>query len=448
MATVHPFRAIQYRGGRGDVSALVAPPYDVLDAAAKQAMLGRDAANVVAVDLPHTPPKTLGPAAAYEQAAETLCRWLSNGTLTRSDTPAMFAYRQTTAAPAGGRSVRCGMAACVDALPFGPRPGGGILPHEETFSGPKEDRLALMKATATQLSPIFGLHADESGAATRIIRSVIDRRPADLTADMGDGVLHEVWRVDDAPTIAAYQHALAGEDIFIADGHHRYTTGLTYLSWLESRGAVPADHPARRSMMVLVGMSDPGLVIWPTHRVLGGMRDYSLDALVAACDGHLRLEPFTGGLPALERTLETRTDLGPMRLALHDVASGRSMLASPAQPDPLAARFPDKPRAWRELVVAFIQYVLVERIAQPKLNRNEPVTWAFPHTIEEVERIGAGSETGAGGGKGFAQLAVIVRPTPLEAVRDVSRAGQVMPQKSTFFYPKLATGLFMHSLHP
>jgi hypothetical protein len=178
------------------------------------------------------------------------------------------------------------------------------------------------------------------------------------------------------------------------------------------------------------------------------MRDYSLDALAAACDGHLRLEPFTGGLPALERTLEARTDLGPMRLAFHDVASGRSMLASPAQPDPLAARFPDKPLAWRELVVAFVQYVLVERIAQPKLNRNEPVTWAFPHTIEEVERIGAGSETGAGGGKGFAQLAVIVRPTPLEAVRDVSRAGQVMPQKSTFFYPKLATGLFMHSLHP
>jgi hypothetical protein len=200
-------------------------------------------------------------------------------------------------------------------------------------------------------------------------------------------------------------------------------------------------------MMVLVGMSDPGLVIWPTHRVLGGMRDYSLDALVAACEGHLRLEPFEGDLASLERALEARADLGPMRLALHDAATRRSMLAAPVQNDPLAARFADKPRAWRELVVAFIQYVLVEKIAQPRLNRDQPVTWAFPHTIEEVERIIAGSETGAGGGKGFAQLAVIVRPTPLEAVRDVSRAGQVMPQKSTFFFPKLATGLFMHALH-
>jgi uncharacterized protein (DUF1015 family) len=447
MATVHPFRAIQYRGGRGDVSTLVAPPYDVLDEAAKQALLARDPANVVAVDLPHTPPKTLGPAASYETAAETLCQWLSNGTLTRSDAPAMFAYRQTTGGPGAAASVRCGMAACVEALPFGPRPGGGILPHEETFSGPKEDRLALMKATATQLSPIFGLHADESGEATRIIRAVIAARPADLRADMGDGVLHEVWRVDDAPTINAYRRALEGQDIFIADGHHRYTTGLTYLAWLESRGPVPTDHPARQSMMVLVGMSDPGLVIWPTHRVLGGMRDYSLDALVAACEGHLRLEPFEGDLASLERALEARADLGPMRLALHDAATRRSMLAAPVQNDPLAARFADKPRAWRELVVAFIQYVLVEKIAQPRLNRDQPVTWAFPHTIEEVERIIAGSETGAGGGKGFAQLAVIVRPTPLEAVRDVSRAGQVMPQKSTFFFPKLATGLFMHALH-
>jgi uncharacterized protein (DUF1015 family) len=112
----------------------------------------------------------------------------------------------------------------------------------------------------------------------------------------------------------------------------------------------------------------------------------------------------------------------------------------------LVSRFGDKPKAWRDLTVAFCQYVIVEQICQGKLNDGEPVKWAFPHTIREVEEIGSGQETGAGGGKNFAQLAVIVRPTPLAAVRDVSRANQLMPQKSTFFYPKLATGLFMNAL--
>jgi len=322
-----------------------------------------------------------------------------------------------------------------------------VLPHEETFSGPKEDRMALMKATHTQLSPIFGLHADESGKATAIVRSIMALRPADVTGTSTDGVLHELWTVEDGPTILAYQEALAGEDIFIADGHHRYTTGLNYLAQLETQGAVPADHPARRSMMVLVGMSDPGLIIWPTHRVLGGMASYSLTAFMAAAADFVRFESFTGDLASLERALEARGDLGEMRFGIYDFATRKGLLAAPTTADPLAARFGEKPAAWRLLVVAFVQYVLVERIAQPAMNGGNPITWAFPHTIAEVEQIGSGTETGAGGGKGFAQLAVIVRPTPLAAVRDVSRANQLMPQKSTFFYPKLATGLFMHALH-
>ncbi|MCX5688307.1 MAG: hypothetical protein NTV94_00700, partial [Planctomycetota bacterium] len=142
------------------------------------------------------------------------------------------------------------------------------------------------------------------------------------------------------------------------------------------------------------------------------------------------------------------TDLGEMRFALYDFSTKTGLLARPITDDPLAARFQEKPLAWRQLVVAYIQYVLVERIAQPALNAGNAISWAFPHTIAEVEQIGSGTETGAGGGKGFAQLAVIVRSTPLTAVRDVSRANQLMPQKSTFFYPKLATGLFLHALHP
>jgi uncharacterized protein (DUF1015 family) len=446
MPAVFPFRAVRFNTG-SDLSNLVAPPYDVLDSAGKSRLLARDARNIVAIDLPHTPAKELGPPEAYAAAASTYAAMLGQGVLAQLDRPAIFAYRQTFKSADGRQTVqRSGMACTVETVPFGPRAGGGILPHEETFSGPKEDRMALMKATKAQLSPIFGLHADDSGKATALIHRLCSARPADHTARTDDGTLHEVWTVTDEPTIEAYQQALAGEDIFIADGHHRYTTGLSYLKGLESTGTLAADHPAKRCMMVLVGMSDPGLVIWPTHRVLGGMADYSIDRFIEAGRDHLRLEPIAGGLDALDHALNSLAHMGERRFAIWDFQNRRGFVAIPTHADPLAARFPEKPKAWRDLTVAFCQYVIVEQICQARLNGGQPVKWAFPHTIHEVEQIGSGAETGAGGGKNFAQLAVIVRPTPLAAVRDVSRANQLMPQKSTFFYPKLATGLFVNPL--
>ncbi|MFN0010785.1 MAG: DUF1015 family protein [Phycisphaerales bacterium] len=448
MPAVYPFRAVQFATGP-DLSGVVAPPYDVLDHAGKARLLAKDARNIVAIDLPHTPAKEIGPAAAYEGAAAALRQHIAAGVMKRGDKPVIFAYRQTFTGADGKTTVRrSGMACCVETVPFGPRAGGGVLPHEETFSGPKEDRMALMKATRTQLSPIFGLHADEKGLATALIAKVCGGGPPTNTARTDDGTLHEVWTIQDAATIRAYQDALAGEDVFVADGHHRYTTGLNYLKGLEASGAsVGADHAARRCMCVLVGMSDPGLVIWPTHRVLGGMKGYSFAAFCAGAAGLLNVEPFGGGLAQIEGAMERKAAVERGNVfGLYDFATATCALATLARPDPLKDGFGTKPAAWRQLDVALIQYLIVEQVCQPKLNGGEGVKWAFPHTIKEVEEIGRGEETGAGGGKNFAQLAVIVRPTPLAAVRDVSRAGQLMPQKSTFFYPKLATGLFVNPL--
>lgn len=452
MPQIFPFSAIQFQPSAGALTSLIAPPYDVLDNAGKAKLLNTNPKNIVGIDLPHTPAKELGPPSAYENAAKQFHAMLSDGTLRKSDKPVIFAYRQTfTSEGAHGKQTfqRCGMACTVEVVPFGARSGGGILAHEETFSGPKEDRMALMKATKAQLSPIFGLHADEHGRATKLVRDVMAKSPPTRVAELTDPtqtVKQELWEITDPATIKAYQDALATEDIFIADGHHRYTTQINYLKALESQGTVHANHPARRSMMVLVSMSDPGLVIWPTHRVLGGMKDYSWNKFLSAAAEHMRFEPIAGGLQGLDKALETATNMGEHRFGLYDFATGNASLAIPASPDVLAPRFPEKPKAWRDLTVAFCQYIIVEQVCQAKLNAGQPVKWAFPHTIKEVEDIGTGAETGAGGGAGFAQLAVIVRPTPLEAVRDVSRANQLMPQKSTFFYPKLATGLFVNAL--
>jgi uncharacterized protein (DUF1015 family) len=447
MPQVFPFAAVQYRGGRGDVSTMVAPPYDVLDARQKARLLAADSRNIVAIDLPHTPAKELGPPEAYRAAAEQYRAWLAEGTLSQLARPAMFAYRQTFEFRGHGYQ-RSGMACCVEAVPFGPRDGGGVLPHEQTFSGPKEDRLALMRATAAQLSPIFSLHADEKGAATELLHRVMAQREVDMTADLGDGVVHEVWTIEDSQTINTYRDALAGEDIFIADGHHRYNTALNYLKELEQKGPVGADHPARRTMMVLVGMSDPGLAIGPTHRVLGGMKDYALPALRKALEPHFELASVGQAPEKLEAAVADHpaNSDGRSVLGIIDFDSGECFTAALRDPDPLAPDFKDKPRAWRTLDVALVQHLIVEKICEPQLNAGQPVKWAFPHSVEEALEIGSGVETGAGGGAGFAQFSVIVRPTPLEAVKEISRAGELMPQKSTFFYPKLATGLFINPL--
>lgn len=446
MPAIYPFRAVQYNNGKGDVSAKVAPPYDVLNADQKAALLKKDPGNVVGVDLPHVPAKELGPKAAYAGAAESLEKMLGDGTLSRREKPAIFAYRQTFEVE-GNRYQRCGMACSVETVAFGPREGGGVLPHEQTFSGPKEDRKALMEATATQLSPIFGLHPDDTGTAAGIVRGVCESREPDMTADLGDGVQHEVWTVDDEETVGAYRDALSGEDVFIADGHHRYNTALNYLKSLEEKGEVGADHPARRTMFVLVSMSDPGLYIGPTHRVLGGMSTYNIDAFQKAAEGILAIEPVDNDPQNFGHEMEHVSAKGNANvMGLMDFETGLCFCCYPASADPLEDRFPQKPKAWRELDVALIQHLIVEEICEPQLNGGNPVKWAFPHSIDEVVEIGKGTETGSGGGAGFAQLAVIVRPTPLDAVREVSHANELMPQKSTFFYPKLATGLFINPL--
>ncbi|MEM7628217.1 MAG: DUF1015 domain-containing protein [Planctomycetota bacterium] len=448
MAQIFPFNAVQYNAGSGDVSTRVAPPYDVLDKADRDALLAADAANVVAIDLPHVPAKELGPPEAYAGAADTLSRLLGEGTLTRRETPAIFAYRQKFDFD-GKAYERCGMACCIEAAPFGPREGGGVLPHEQTFGGPKEDRKALMEATACQTSPVFGLHPDETGTATALVRRIMDERAPDMTASTSDGVSHEVWTIDDEATINAYAEALAGEDIFIADGHHRYTTAINYLNaLLEREGDLPADHPARRTMIVMVGMSDPGLAIGPTHRVLGGMKDYTIDEFVGAASAWLNVEAVENDPHKFDAALATLAEREKTNVfGIYDFDTGLCYAAWPSDHDPLTDDFPDKPEVWRKLDVALVQHLIVEKICQPELNAGEPVKWAFPHTIDEMLALGRGDETGssiAGGGR--PQIAIIVRPTPLESVRDVSLAGEVMPQKSTFFYPKLATGLFLNPL--
>lgn len=433
MPKISPIAAIEYNfTDIKDLSSLIAPPYDVLDECSKTALLEKNAHNLVKVDLPHLPPKTVGPDETYLQAAKVFNQWIDEGVLRKRTTPAVYVYQQTYTID-GTTYKRRGLMTNVQLQDFGKGENGqgGIFPHEQTFSAPKEDRLKLMKATQAQLSPIFGLYADKAGNVQPLLDQVAEAgNPTFFANTKNDGVLHEVWVIEDQAQIAKFQEALGPCDTFIADGHHRYGTALNYR---DEMGPFAEGHSANQCLFVLVGLSDPGCIVLPTHRVLGGMVDYSFDKFATACAGKLVIKPFEGTLEELEAALP---DAGPHAMGLYDPQAGLS-IATTVDGDPLNETHANMSLAWRQLDVAVLQHLIVESICEPTFCNGSKVTWKFPHSLAEAKEIADADAY---------QIGVIMQATPIDAIGEICSNGELMPQKSTFFYPKLATGLAINPI--
>jgi uncharacterized protein (DUF1015 family) len=375
----------------------------------KDRLLAGGDRNIVAVDLPHIPPKSLGPPTAYEQAARTLQSWLDDGTLVREQHAAIYVYHQTFE-HAGRTYTRRKFFARVRLHPF---EDGVILPHEQTFGGPKEDRLALMKATRCQLSPIFGLFTDPDDRTGTAFTAEIDRYP-DAVATL-EGVKNALWIVTDSAIIDQVASHLADRPIYIADGHHRYGTALNYRDWLaEQEGPLPDDHPAQYVMFVLGSMDDPGSLILPYHRVL---HDTTIDAL---------LDAWSPGVKHIED--------GPCDLILHEGATGLRRRLLFTHRAILKTLEPDQCAPWHQLDAAYLHRYLIEHLLRAKLG-SEP-------SVGYVKSEAAAIESA----KDSSGVALLVSATPMAHLRAVSEAGGLMPQKSTYFYPKLATGFTINPL--
>lgn len=417
MAEITAFAALRYRTDTrsGDVSDRIAPPYDVLDRADKDALLTRSDRNIVAIDLPHVPPKSLGPTECYERSAETLERWIEDGTLVREDAPAIYAYHQTFTYQ-GKTYVRRMFIARLKLEPFS---AGTVLPHEETFGGPKEDRLALMKTTRANLSPVFALYPDPSGTVADALTAHTDGAP-DAVGTI-DGVENRLWVVKDGAAIDRLVGVFAGLKVYIADGHHRYMTALNFRDWTaeQSGGPLAAGHPANHVMVVFGSMDDPECLILPTHRVLAGLNDLPLDALLQAWrDG-------CEEVPAAE------ADLG-----LYHGASGDARHVRFTRRDILSSLEPNKSAPWRALDVAYLHRYLIDALF-PKAPGGAAVDIRYVKLEDDTRRI-AREEHG---------IALICKAATMGQLRAVSEAGDRMPQKSTFFYPKVATGLTINLLY-
>ena len=426
MPRLEPFRAAIYDRPDGDLTGLLSPPYDMLDEPEKQQLLRTDAHNIVAIDLPVTPPKTVGPDHKYAAAARTLGQWLDEGVLRRDAEPAVFACEQQF--DFDGRTYRRrGLLTTLRLEPFG-RTGGGIHGHERTFKRGTDDRMKLTEATQSQLSPVFGVYSDPNRAVDELLSPMISNRPPDLSGQTArDGVTHRCWRIGDTKAVAALQDFFAVTDVFIADGHHRYSTALNYHQAHADNAA------ADRCLFALVACQDEGVIVLPSHRVVCGLEQFSIEQLQNLIDQRddLTLRPTDHGPEQLAGLTGTLTGAGRHAMGLYDPVTRRTFVLSASTDDPLAAHIVDRPAVWRQLDVAVLHELLIDRVLRPAFG-GEQVSFMYTADLDEMRRL---SEAEPG------RLAVMLQPTPFEAVIDVSRTGQLMPPKSTFFWPKVPTGL-------
>lgn len=431
MAELRPFRGIRYDLGRaGPLADLIAPPYDVINPQQQQRLYDRSDYNAIRLELTQDEAGDDEKVNRYTRAAAALSNWLTEGILVQDSARHLYVYEQEFNVE-GHTFRRRGFLGRVRLEPFG---SGKIFPHEETMSGPKADRLKLYHATNMNVSPIFGLYPDPDNAVVAPLDAILHKvLPLEATDELG--VINRFWPISDLKVIGEVTQAIAEQPVYIADGHHRYETGLRYLEDKRASGDVPNEEAAPNYiMMMLVGMSDPGLQILPTHRLVSGLpADLTGSQVRDILSAHFEVEEIGRGEAAANDLWELiQADGSQAVLGFGTVADGAWHLARFTDAAKMAELVPDRSTAWRELAVSVLHVLVLG-----KLFADHSSKCRYVHSMAEVHEDVAA--------KGC-QLAALVPPATMEHVEEIAGAGEKMPAKSTYFYPKLLTGLVYNSL--
>jgi uncharacterized protein (DUF1015 family) len=417
MAEIEPLRALHYDLAKtGGLQDVVAPPYDVIDPEQRAELEARSPYNVVRIDLPQGDDP-------YAAAARQLAAWRADDVIVQDPEPALWALEQDYTGPDGQARTRRGFLARVRVEEYG---AGRIRPHERTHPGPKEDRLRLTRATQANLSPIFSLFSDPDGNAWGALEPATAEAPWGETTDE-DGTVNRIWRVADPHVIATVKGAAQGVELLIADGHHRYETARVYAEEVGGEG----EH--RYVLMCLVALEDPGLTVFPTHRLLKGLKPEQHEALADAIRRDFDLEELDSPQALAPPYDPERVTLGyidahfrrPFRLTLKDQAVADAALAEHAEP-------------YRRLDTAVLEALILKG--------------TLGMSDEDIDHL-----TGLGYARSFDEALALVNqgeydaaffmaPTPVHQVQAVAAAGESMPPKSTYFFPKVPTGLVFNPL--
>ncbi|MCO5315172.1 MAG: DUF1015 domain-containing protein [Solirubrobacterales bacterium] len=421
MAEVLPFTALHYNlDAVGPLGTVTAPPYDVIDGEERARLLERSPFNVVALDLPEA---SSPDGDRYLAAGEILEEWILNGIVTQDRDPSIWALTQEFDRPDGGRQTRNAILARVRVEDYGP---GRIRPHERTQPGPKQDRLDLTRATRFNLSPIFSLTSRDPWPA--VAAATTGEPWGELTDD--ENTTHRLWRITDPAVHSQVTETLADAELLIADGHHRYETARAYRDEIGGEGA------HCYTLMALTGLDDPGLAVFPTHRLLTGLADPDLhDRFERGLFDAFKVEETAG---EGSEGIDPSGMAGPGCFGYLDGLGGRHLRLRLGDPDALNGLLPDCSEAFRNLDAAILERIVFNGLLGMSPGDVEAKRGlAYARTITDAE---------AAITDGTAQAAFILRPTPIEQVRAVAAAGETMPPKSTFFHPKLLSGMAFNPL--
>lgn len=475
MAAIIPIKGLRYNPQAvHNLADVVTPPYDVIDAAAQDAYYKRNPYNIIRLEYGKILPGDDEKNNRYTRAANDYSAWLRENILTPEPKPAIYLYEQEFTA-GGENKIRSGIICGVRLEPY---EKGIVLPHEETIPKHKADRLELMRACQANFSPVFSLYADQDNGIIAALKESVKGTPPDVSITDDSGEAHKMWVVTDPGTIGKAQRIMEGKRIFIADGHHRYETALNYKRERESVGgtsesaAVTAAEPAYNYMMMtLVNLYDPGLVVLPTHRLIKDIKALDKKHLLEQLKENFivdenKLEPARENFRQLLGKLE-RKGLGEQSLpddSSSPETAGASALERPAHNEKahrhafglyagdnkfylitlkdnieLSQMMPkEKSPAWQRLDVSILHTLIIEKylgICGELRARADHITYTREEegALEMVDR-------------GEYQLVFFLNPTLVEEVTEVAGQGEKMPQKSTFFYPKVITGLVINQL--
>jgi uncharacterized protein (DUF1015 family) len=423
MPEITPFHGITYNPAKiSSFDDVLCPPYDVIPPAMQEHLYTKSEFNAVRLELPKEENK-------YDAAAERLNTWLSTGVLQQDSQAAIYPYHQTFTTKDGKTYTRKGFIARCRLYEFDK---GIVLPHEKTLSGPKKDRLQLFIKTGANISPIFGLYADKEKLADTALNDFTNAHAPFIDAMDYQQTRNRVWRCTDTAVIEQVQSALRDKQIFIADGHHRYETAITYRNLRMSENPHhTGNEPYNFIMMFITNMFDEGLVVFPTHRLVHGLANFDLNDLLD------HLNPYFGVQELNEKKqLKEFLALYPhsaFGLVAKDKVFGIHLAAD------LDKAIPETmPKELKSLDVVLLHHLIIGKMLgisseaqalQTNLNYSKDVDEVF----EKVQN-------------GEAQLGFVMNPTSVQEVEAVSKIGEVMPQKSTFFYPKVLTGVVIHRI--
>lgn len=446
MADIQPFRAYRYDMSHvGNLSDVCAPPYDVINSEMQTELYERHPANIVRVILNRSEP---GDEAGdnYKRASKFIRTWLREGVMAQDPQAAIYVYHQEFELE-GAPVTRRGFISRVRLEAFG---DGRIYPHEETHSKAKQDRLNLTRATGCNTSQIFSIYGDEENAVQECLEAAIaDRTPHQATDEYG--VVHKLWPVTDPQAITSASGLMAAKALYIADGHHRYETALNYQKERAAEGDLAADDPANYVSMCCISMNDPGMIVLPTHRLWRGLSEIDSATLIA------KLQPAfdctlagTGAAEAQAIWQKVMIDDVQGQMGFYCAQDDQWVLATmnAAGAEMMADRLAHKSEPWRELGVS----ILHELVMPELLKFDDVATPKYVRSIDEVvDGITHGDSAGrdATGQEGIAgrfELVSIVMPATIDHVRLISEAKERMPAKSTYFYPKLLSGLILNPL--